>query len=75
MTTSTKNPPAPSTADLDEVIWGAANIGREVGLDARQAFHALERGHLPGTKIGRKWASTRRRLRARFEGSADERAG
>jgi hypothetical protein len=56
--------------DLDRPIWGAAAIGAEANLTPRQAFHALERGHLPGTKIGAKWMSTKRRLRALFESSA-----
>ena len=55
---------------LDEVIWGAEAIGAEVNLEPRQAYHALENGNLPGTKVGRKWASTRRRLRGIFEGTA-----
>jgi hypothetical protein len=50
--------------NLDEVLWGAEAIGAEMNLDPRQAYHALESGHLPATKIGHKWASTRRRLRS-----------
>jgi hypothetical protein len=47
----------------DPIIWGAEAIGREVGLDERAAFYALERGFLPANKVGKKWATTRRRLR------------
>ncbi len=51
------------TDDFDRPIWGAKAIGEVANLTERQAFHALERGHLPGTKIGAKWTSTKRRLR------------
>jgi hypothetical protein len=38
----------------DPIIWGAEAIGREVGLDERAAFYALERGFLPANKVGKK---------------------
>jgi hypothetical protein len=49
----------------DTVLWGAESIGAALNLTARQAFHLLERGHLPATKIGGRWASTKRKLLAR----------
>jgi hypothetical protein len=52
--------------DLDKPIYGVENIAPIVGLSRRQTFHALERGYLPGTKFGRKWVSTLRRLHNRF---------
>jgi hypothetical protein len=52
--------------DLDKPIFGVDNIAPIVGLSRRQTFHALERGYLPGTKFGRKWVSTLRRLHNRF---------
>ena len=41
-------------------------------LDRHQvcAFHLLEAKHLPATKVGRTWTSTRSRLRRFFEGDA-----
>jgi hypothetical protein len=61
--------------DLDRPLWGAEPIGREAGLfdengdvDLRKTYYLLERGYLPGTKIGRLWTSTPRRLRRRFAG-------
>ena len=61
--------------NLDRPIWGAEAIGREVGLiddngnvDIRKAFYLLENELLPGTKVGRQWVSTPRRLRAVFAG-------
>ena len=63
--------------DLDRPIWGAEAIGREAGLidadgrvDTRRAFYLLEKRLLPATKIGRQWATTRRRLQRAFAGEA-----
>jgi hypothetical protein len=53
--------------DLDTPIFGARAIGEAMNLSEREAFWLLEKGHIPGTKIGRKWATTRRQLRALFE--------
>jgi hypothetical protein len=50
----------------DDILWGAEEIGREVDLDTRAAFYALERGYLPASKIGRKWVTTRGRLLKKF---------
>jgi hypothetical protein len=51
---------------LDRPIWGAKAIAAEANVTAKQAFHMLEAGHLPGTKVGRRWVTTRRRLRERL---------
>lgn len=66
-----------SDENLDRPIWGAENIAREAGLvdddgnvDVRKAFYLLEKGLLPGTKVGRLWASTPRRIRRAFAGEA-----
>ena len=52
---------APTMAN--DVIWGAKNIGKEIGQTTRQAFHMLENGYLPGRKVGKRWCSWRSRLR------------
>jgi hypothetical protein len=71
MTTVRKSSsPESAGEDLDKPLWGAAAIGEEIGKTESQAFHLLEAGHLPATKIGRQWASTKRRLRQRFAGAA-----
>jgi hypothetical protein len=57
--------------DDDQPLWGAAAIGKPLGLDERQARHLLEKGVLPAQKIGGKWVSTRRRLRERVVGQPD----
>ena len=62
---------------LDIPLWGAEAIGREAGLihqngdvNFRAVYYALENGHLPATKVGKRWVSTRRRLRSVFAGDA-----
>ncbi len=46
-----------------EILWGAKEIGEEIGLSERQTFHMLERGHIRAArKIGGKWASERSKL-------------
>jgi len=63
--------------DLDVPIWFAKGIAKEAHLfdddgkpDARRAFYLLERGLLPGTKVGQRWVTTKRRLRSVFAGEA-----
>jgi hypothetical protein len=50
---------------LDTPIIGARAIAEAVPLPGgeQQAFYMLSRGYLDGTKVGRLWVSTRRRLR------------
>jgi hypothetical protein len=55
--------------DLDCPIWGAENIAKEIKKTKSQAFHLLEAGHIPATKVGRQWVTTRRRLRQLIGGS------
>ena len=59
-----EEPPTPD----DAPIWGAVKIGAAVGLKPRSAFRLLEKGVLPGNKIGKLWCSTRRRLLQRVLG-------
>ena len=70
MKTVAKNPSTETAShDLDKTLWGAAEIGAEINKTTSQTFHLLEAGHLPATKIGRQWATTRRRLRNRIDGA------
>jgi hypothetical protein len=50
--------------ELDKPLWGVPAIAGELHLTMRQAYHALERGYLPANKVGGRWVSTPRRLRA-----------
>ncbi len=54
----------------DDVLFGAQAIADELGLDLRKVFYMLERGHLPATKCGATWTTTRSRLRRFFDGGA-----
>jgi hypothetical protein len=58
------------TQDLDEPIWEVKNIAKEIRRTERQTFRLLETGQLPGRKIGGRWVSTRRQLRAAIVGDA-----
>jgi hypothetical protein len=42
-----------------ELIWGAAAIGKELGLTPRQCVHQLESGRLPARKQSGKWVASR----------------
>jgi hypothetical protein len=56
----------------DDLIWGAAAIGAEIGVDERKAFYLLARRFIPARKVGRLWAASRRELRAALCGDAAE---
>ena len=58
--------------ELDRPIWGVEAIAAAANLTPRQTYHALERGYLPASKAGRKWFTTRRRLRTLFTGEQRE---
>jgi hypothetical protein len=57
-----KNDTTDLTIDLDRPAWGAKAIGRVINRTERQAFHLLEKGLLPATKVGQCWVSTPRKL-------------
>jgi hypothetical protein len=65
---------APSTIEApplaDDLLFGAQAIADELGIDVRKAFYGLARGHIPGTKCGATWTSTKSRLRRHFNGEA-----
>jgi hypothetical protein len=52
-------------------IWGARDIALAAGIvdkkgkpRVRAAYHLLETGRLPATKVGKTWVSTPARLRS-----------
>jgi hypothetical protein len=58
-----------NTADAplrNDLLFGAAAIAAEIGIDERRVYYLLESKHLPATKVGRGWVGSRRRLRAHF---------
>jgi hypothetical protein len=64
------------TDDLDKPVYGAEaiaiilNMTKNGAPDTRRAYHALEKGYVDATKLGRQWISTPRRLLRRFAGEA-----
>ena len=60
--------------DLDRPVFGAKAIARIVNRTERQAYDDLEKGRLDGTKFGKLWASTPRRLLRPFLGKAADKS-
>jgi hypothetical protein len=56
----------PRTDPDDEKLIGAEEIRQALNpsLTLSQIFYGLEKGLIPASKLGRKWITTRRRLRA-----------
>ena len=46
----------------DDVVWGAAAIGRVIRKTPRSTYYLLEAGHLPARKVGAQWCASRSRL-------------
>jgi hypothetical protein len=51
--------------DLD-LLWGAEAIGKALDVNARKAFHLLEKKAIPAKKVGGRWVASRRGLRRFF---------
>ncbi len=49
-----------------DLVWGASAIAKLIGRSDRQAFHMLEKGELPGRKVGGRWVIERSKLVAFF---------
>ena len=54
----------PPGADL---VWGAPEIARDLGLPLRKVVHLIDREILPTAKIGGRVVASRKRLREFFE--------
>ena len=54
--------------ELDRPLWGAEAIAREIKREPRATYHLLENGRLDADRVGGRWVSTPRRLRAQFAG-------
>jgi len=53
----------------DDILWGAAAIGRFLGVDERRVYYLAERKQIPIKKIGHKTiTASKRRLRELFRG-------
>jgi hypothetical protein len=57
----------------EELVWGAAEIGKVINRSPRQTFHLLESGLIPGArKLGGQWVASKRvLLRPFLEVSSD----
>jgi hypothetical protein len=56
-----------TTQNEADAVWGAENIGREIGRTAAQVYYLYREGHLDGavTKLGPKtYVASRRKLQA-----------
>lgn len=60
----------PEQDELDRPLWGCKAIAEDIDRSQRQTFYMLEAGHLPASKVGSLWVTTRRRLRDKFSGEA-----
>jgi hypothetical protein len=61
----------------DDLLDGAGEIAAFLGWPKRRVFYALERGQIPGFKIGNKWHARRSTLTAhiaRLEQNTEEAA-
>jgi hypothetical protein len=64
--------PSPSNTDetlADDLLRGCEAISAYLGIDPRSAFHYLQSGQIPATKLGRLWLGSRSRLRRHFSES------
>jgi hypothetical protein len=50
----------------DDLLRGAKKIGAFIGLPIRETFYGLQEGHIPATKEGRTWVSSKNRLRKHY---------
>jgi hypothetical protein len=53
-----------------DLVWGAAAISAEIGVDERKGFYLLGRKLIPARKVGALWVASRRELRAALCGDA-----
>jgi hypothetical protein len=49
-----------------DLLHGAAEIAAFLGLTERQAFHQIEQGNIPTTRMGRLIVASKSALRRRF---------
>lgn len=49
-----------------DLLWGVANIAKEINRTKRQTFHLLAKGCLPARKFGGRYCASRAGLRHYF---------
>jgi hypothetical protein len=56
----------------EDLLRGARAIGAEAGLSERMTYDHLERGLIPGVKLGKIWTSSRSKLEKYYADKIDE---
>ena len=64
------NPKIESLAD--NILDGVAAYSEFTGWPPRRVYYMLEKGQLPGGKIGNRWIGSKRVVRQRLESVADQ---
>ncbi len=64
------NPKIESLAD--NILDGVAAYSEFTGWPPRRVYYMLEKGQLPGGKIGNRWIGSKRAVRQRLESLAGE---
>ncbi len=49
-------------AEALDLVWGASEIAAVIGTSPRRAFDLLEKGRIPGRKVGGRWVADRAEL-------------
>ena len=49
------------------IIWGAKAIAEVINVDLQKAYYLLQRGRIPGRKVGDEWAVEEGELLAFFK--------
>jgi hypothetical protein len=55
-------------SDLDRLVWGVPAIAEIINRSTTKTYYLLEKGYVPGRKIGKLWTSTPRELLAAVTG-------
>ena len=59
---------------LDSPLWGATQIAPVIRRSVDTTLLMIERGELPGRRIGGRWCTTRRALKRFFNNESTEAA-
>jgi hypothetical protein len=55
-------------SDLDRPVWGVTAIAEIINRSTTKTYYLLEKGYVPGRKVGKLWTSTPRELLAAVTG-------
>jgi hypothetical protein len=61
-------------SDLDKPVWGVPAIAEIINRSTTKTYYLLEKGYVPGRKIGKLWTSTPRELLVAVTGREPEAA-